>query len=82
MVTDNILKLPQDKATICCMKLQHLCAYHKEVLAGLKSRVPAVQRQQLDNAIQTCQHRTEWMGKVIRNEVPMGEWGPFVVSET
>lgn len=82
LVTDNISRLPKDKATICCMKLEHLCAYHKDVLAGLKSRVPSFQRQELDNAIQACHHRTEWMGKVIRNEVPLGEWGPFVVNET
>jgi len=82
LVTENISRLPKDKATICCMKLEHLCAYHKDLLAGLKSRVPSFQRQELDNAIQMCHHRTEWMGKVIRNEVPMGEWGPFVVNET
>ena len=82
LVTDNISRLPKDKAKICCMKLEHLCAYHRDVLAGLKSRVPAFQRQELDNAIQACHHRMEYMGKVIRDEVPMGEWGPFELNET
>ena len=82
LVTDNISRLPKDKAIVCCLKLEHLCAFHMEVLERLKSRVPALQRQELDNAIRTCQHRMEWMGKVIRNEVPIGEWGPFVPNET
>lgn len=81
LVTDNISNLPNDKAMVCCTKLEYLCAYHKDVLAGLKSRVPSFQAQELDKAIQLCHHRMEWMGKVIRNEVPIGEWGPFVVNK-
>src|SRR4030042_349878 len=46
-------------------------------LEGLKSKVSSSQRQDLENAIRTCTHRAEWMGKVRRNEVPIGEWGPF-----
>lgn len=82
LVTENISRLPEDKATVCCLKLEHLCAFHKYVLEGLKSKVPALQRQELDNAIRTCYHRTEWMGRMIRNEVPIGEWGPFVLDKT
>jgi len=81
LVVDNISRLPKDKAIVCCLKLEHLCAFHMDVLERLKSRVPIVQRQELDNAIRICQHRMEWMGKVIRNEVPIGEWGPFVPNE-
>jgi hypothetical protein len=77
LVTDNVSRLPKDKAMVCCLKLEHLCAFHVEVLERLKSRVPPLQRQELVNAIRTCQQRMEWMGKVIRNEVPIGEWGPF-----
>lgn len=82
LATDNISRLPKDKATVCCLKLEHLCAYHKDVLKGLKSKVPSHQMQELDDAIRTCHHRMEWMGKVRRNEVPIGEWGPFVLNET
>lgn len=81
LAVDNISRLPKDKAIVCCLKLEHLCAFHMDVLERLKSRVPALQRQELDNAIRICQHRMEWMGKVIRNEVPIGEWGPFVPNE-
>jgi len=81
LTVDHISRLPKDKAMVCCLKLEHLCAYHKDVLASLKSRVPSSQRQELDNAIQACHHRMDWMGKVIRNEVPIGEWGPFVQNE-
>ena len=73
LVTDNISRLPKDKAIVCCLKLEHLCAFHKDVLEGLKSKVPSSQRQELDNAIRTCSRRMEWMGKVRRNEVPIGE---------
>lgn len=81
LVTDNISRLPKDQAIACCLKLERLCAFHMNVLEGLKSKVPAQQRQELDNAIRTCQQRMEWMGKVIRNEVPIGEWGPFAPKE-
>ncbi len=82
LATDNISRLSKDKATVCCLKLEHLCAYHKDVLKGLKSKVPSHQIQELDDAIRTYHHRMEWMGKVRRNEVPIGEWGPFVLNET
>jgi hypothetical protein len=82
LAVDNISRLPKDKAMVCCLKLEHLCAFHTYVLEGLKSRVPALQRQELENAIRSCQHRMDWMGKVRRNEVPIGERGPFVLSET
>jgi len=82
LVTDNISRLPKDRAIPCCLKLEQLCAVHINILEDLKSKVPAEQRQELENAIQTCQHRMDWMGKVIRNEVPIGEWGPFVLNET
>lgn len=81
LVTDNISKLSKEKAAICCTKLKHLCKKHRDVLTGLRSRVPSFQRQELDNLIQECHNRMEWMDKVIMNEVPMGEWGPFAVSE-
>jgi hypothetical protein len=82
LAVDNISRLPKDKAIVCCLKLEYLCAFHKDVLERLKSKVPSSQSQELDNAIQACHHRMEWMGKVRRNEVPMGEWGPFVLNET
>jgi len=81
LVMDNIPRLPKDKGIVYCLKLEQLCTFQEEVLEGLKSMVPLTQRQELDNAIQICQHRHEWMGKVIRNEVPIGEWGPFVPNE-
>ncbi len=81
LVMDNISKLPKDRATICCMKLQHLCAYHMDVLVGLKSKVPSLQGQELDNAIQICQLRHEWMGKVIKEKAPIGRHGPFALNE-
>lgn len=82
MVTHNISMLPKGKAIVCCLKLEHLCTLHIDILKGLKFKVPAHQRQELDNAIETCELRMEWMGKVIRGEVPIGEWGPFRLSET
>ncbi len=81
LVMDNIPRLPKDKGIVYCLKLEQLCTFQEEVLEGLKSMVPLTQRQELDNAIQICQHRHEWMGKVIRNEVPIGKWGPFVPKE-
>lgn len=81
LVMDNISRLPKDQAIACCLKLEQLCTLHINVLKGLKSKVPAQQRQELENAIQTCQHRMEWIGRVLRNEVPIGEWGPFVPKE-
>ena len=77
LVMDNIPTLPKDKGIAYCLKLEHLCAFHKDILEGLKSKVSSSQRQDLENAIRTCTHRAEWMGKVRRNEVPIGEWGPF-----
>jgi hypothetical protein len=81
LVTDNISRLPRNQAIACCLKLEELCAFHINVLEGLKSKVPAQQRQELENAIRICQQRMEWMDKVIRNEVPIGEWGPFALKE-
>ncbi len=81
LAVDNISKLHKGKGTFYCLKLEHLCASQKDMLVSLKSKVPSLQRQELDNAIKICHHRMEWMGKVRRNEVPMGEWGPFVLSE-
>jgi hypothetical protein len=82
LVTYAIQRLSRDEGIVHCLKLERLCAHQKNLLEGLKSRVPFAQRQELDNAIQLCHHRHEWMGKVIRNEVPIGEWGPFVLNET
>lgn len=81
LVTDNISRLPKERAADYYLKLERHCAYQRDVLVSLNSRVPAYQKQALNEAIQLCHHRMEWMGKVRRSEVPMGEWGPFVLNE-
>jgi hypothetical protein len=81
LVMDNIPRLPKDRGIVYCLKLEHLVAYQRDVLEGLKSKVPLPQRQELDHAIQTCHHRHLWMGKVIKDEAPIGRHGPFTLNE-
>jgi len=80
LVMDNIPRLPKDKGIVYCLKLEQLCTFQEDVLEGLKSKVPFLQNQELDNAIQICQHRHEWVGKVIKDEAPMGRHGPFALN--
>ncbi len=82
LAADNISKLHKDRGMHYCVKLEHLCASQRDILAGFRTKVPSLQRQELDDAIRICHHRVEWMGKVRRNEVPMGERGPFGLNET
>lgn len=80
LVMENIPRLRKDKGIVYCSKLEQLCRFQEEVLEGLKSKVPLTQRQELDNAIQICQHRHEWVGKVIKDKAPMGRHGPFALN--
>ncbi len=81
LTMDNIPRLPKDKGIAYCLKLEQLCRFQEEVLEGLKSKVPLIQRQELDNATKICQHRHEWVGKVIKDKAPMGRHGPFASNE-
>ncbi len=81
LVMENIPKLPKDEGAAYCLKLEHHCAYQKDVLESLKLKVTSSQKEELERAIRICHHRMDWMGKVRRNEVPMGERGPFTLNK-
>lgn len=72
----NVSRLPEDKETVYLSKLEHLNAYQKDILEGLKSKVPQPQQEELDNAIQMCGYRGQWMRKMRKGEVPRGSWDP------
>lgn len=76
LVMEDIPKLPKDEGAAYCLKLEHHCAYQMDFLESIKSKVSSSQKQELEHAIRICNHRMNWMGKVRRNEVPMGSWGP------
>ena len=76
LALEHISGLPEDKTGACCSKLEHLCEYHMEILEGLRSKVTPVQEEELGKAIQICQSRMEWIGKMKTKEVPVGKWGP------
>ena len=80
LVMEDIPKLPKDEGAAYCLKLEHHCAYQKDVLESLKLKVTSPQKEELERAIRICHHRMDWMGKVRRNEVPMGERGPFTLN--
>ncbi len=73
LVMEDIPKLPKDQAAAYCLKLEHHCAYQIDVLRSIKSKVTSSQEQELDRAIRICNHRMDYMGKLRRNEVPMGK---------
>jgi len=76
LVMEDIPKLPKGQGAAYCLKIEHHCAYQMNVLESIKSKMTSPQRQELDRAIRICNHRMDWMGKVRRNEVPLGAWGP------
>ena len=80
LVMEDIPKLPKDEGAAYCLKLEHHCAYQKDVLESLKLKVTSSQKEELERAIRICHHRMDWMGKVRRNEVPVGERGPFTLN--
>jgi len=47
LVMDNIPRLPKDKGIVYCLKLEQLCKFQEEVLEGLKSKVPSLQRHSI-----------------------------------
>lgn len=72
LALEGISNLPEAERRVYISRLEHLSAYHKDILENLKVQVPSSQRKELDNAIQMCEDRMQQMMKMKRQHMPMG----------
>lgn len=68
---ENISRLPEDEKKIYYLKLEHLNAYQKNILEDIKPKVTLPQKEKLDDAIEMCGRRMNWMHKMCGNHM---EW--------
>ncbi|MFQ5867614.1 MAG: DUF5667 domain-containing protein [bacterium] len=77
LALQDITRLPERERPVYYSRLEHLNAYQKDVLENLKSKVISrQQKEELENTIQMCGNRRQWMGRMRRREVSPGKWGP------
>lgn len=75
LALENVSSLSESERQVYFSKIEHLNAYQKDVLENLKTKVIS-DEEELNTAINMCDSRTQWIGKMRRKEVPPGKWGP------
>ncbi len=77
LALEDISRLPERERQVYFSKLEYLHEYQKDVLENLRPGVASPQqKEELDNAIQLCQNRRQWMGTMRRRGLTPGRWGP------
>lgn len=77
LALEDISRLPERERPVYFSRLEHLNAYQKDVLGNLKSKVTSPQqKEELNNVIEMCGNRRQWLDRMRRREVPPGKWGP------
>lgn len=77
LALEDISRVPNGERPVYFSKLQHLNEYQEDVLENLGPMVTSPrQKEHLDNAIQLCGNRREWMGRMRRSGLSPAKWGP------
>lgn len=61
LAIDRVASLPKEKQALFYSKVLHFNDYQKETLQSLQGRVSGEQRKYVDEAIEDCSSRGEWM---------------------
>lgn len=73
LAVDRISALPKEKQALFYSKVIHFNDYQKETLQTLQPQVSGEQRKYIDDAIEDCSSRGEWM----RNMEGQGKYCPW-----
>ncbi|MEK6646639.1 MAG: DUF5667 domain-containing protein [Candidatus Firestonebacteria bacterium] len=66
LALNKISSLPKEKQPLFYSKVDHFNAYQKETLQSIQPHVSGQQKEYINNAIEICSNRTEWMQNMMK----------------